>query len=63
MFEITEYSAFNSTTRATFAEAVEVATGYASFGNGGLPATIRDSDGGRWVVYEGGQVEQMAGVR
>lgn len=55
MFTITSYSAFRRTTAGSFAEAVEIADGFAREGN--LPATIKDAAGSRWTKWAGAPVE------
>lgn len=58
MFTITSYSAFRRTTAESFAEAVEVADGFAREGN--LPATITTA-GSRWTKWAGAPVELAEG--
>ncbi len=60
-FTITDYSRAHTTTRKTFAEALEVAHGY-FYGQGHLTVTIRDEHGCRWNYYGDGSgaIELMA---
>jgi hypothetical protein len=64
MFTITSYSAFRTTTRPTFAQAVEIAETFAREGD--LPATIsaylRHTDQTmRWTKWAGAEVELQEG--
>ena len=50
VFTITDYSALHSTTRTTFADALEVAHSY-HYGQGQLTVTISDRHGCRWSYF------------
>jgi hypothetical protein len=55
IFTVVNYSAMHRTKVGSFAEAVETAHRYANIG--GLPATITDTHGCRWTVWQGAKPE------